>query len=288
MAVPFISFTPTLDLQLLMGAGGMPVKVTAPDLMGNPTDITATVLPTLTMSKPGVIQVTGTTINPLAAGETLCLMSYADGTNTHYLLMRARVSHSIQALWFGNNRVTLQTGEFCTLSVYAKFDDNSYGDISKHPYLTFSSDDTSVANVDANGRVTTVSKGSTNLHVTGPGGKTDQVSLTVQDPVAANPIVERIWGNGPLNDRWNMLILAEGFTAADQGVFDQWKLEVVKRLFQTKSHTPYNLLRDSWNVWAAFEASPERGITVGAAVTSPDSDGISAEYDFGHPDTSGP
>jgi len=287
MGVPFITFAPTLDLQLLMGQTGVPVTVSTVGLLGNSVDITAPVLSTLTTSKPGVIQVAGNTINPVTVGETLCVMSYADGAQTHYLLLRARVKNSIQTLWFGNNTVSLRTHDSCTLSVYAKFDDNSYGDISKHPYLTFSSDDSTVADIDVTGRVSAAGKGTTKLHVTGPGGS-DTVDVAVQDMVTPNPIVQRIWGSGPVADRWNLLMLAEGFSSADAAVFDQWTLEITKRLFQSKAHSPYNLLRDSWNVWTAFEPSSERGITVGPTVNVPDASGFSPEYDFGHPDANGP
>ena len=286
MAVTFISFTPTLDLHLLRSAPGIPVKVTAADLM--PIDVTAAVLSSLTQTNAGIFQVSGTTLNPLAVGESLCVLSYADGTSTHYLLLRVKVHNAIQELWCGNNVITLHTSDRCTVSVYAKFDDNTYGDISTHPYLSFTSDNTAAVTVDATGKSTAVAPGSSTIHVTEPGGKTAQVVVTVLAPVAANAIVEPVWSSGPLADRWNLLILAEGFGPGDKPAFDQWKLEIAKRLLQTKSHSPYNLLKDSWNVWAAFDPSSERGVSVAQSVTAPNADGFSFDFDFSHPDANGP
>jgi len=287
MAVSSISLSPSGDLHLLMGTAGIKMICTAWD-GANLVDVTATMLATLTTDKAGVIQVTDTTINPVAPGFCLGVMSFVDGANTHYLLLRVSVHNSLSSVWFGNNQVTIPTTDVCTLTVYAQFDDGSWGDITQHQYLTFTSDNPTKVDVSMQGIAAGFAVGSSNIVVTAPGGKTSSVKVTVQDAIKNNQIVERIWGSGPTSDRRNLLILADGFAAADEPAFHRWKMEITKRLFQSKSHSPFNLLKNSWNVWSAFEASPESGITVASPIKVPDAHGFSAEYDFTKPDANGP
>ncbi|HET8922523.1 MAG TPA: M64 family metallopeptidase [Candidatus Acidoferrum sp.] len=290
MPIDHLMLEPSADLHLLKGGTGISLKVTA--VSYNP-DSSVPVTPQISLNSPGIVQVTGTTFNPLAVGECLVVMSYPDPSApgvTHYLLLRVKVHNSIQSIWFGNNRISLTTGSTCLLSVYAKFDDNSYGDVSAHPYLTFNSHEPLKVKVDPAGLLTGLAAGSTVVDVSWPGppALTDHVTVTIKDTIVNNAILERLWGSGPHTERRNLLILAEGFTSADQAVFDQWKCEIQKRLFQSKSHSPYNLLTDSWNVWAAFEPSSERGISVGYPVTVPNTDGYVTPYNFKKPDPNGP
>src|SRR5262249_19561762 len=83
---------------------------------------------------------------------------------------------------------------------------------------------------------------------------------------ATREILALIRGTGDVAARRNLVILPEGYTAAEGAKFAEHALEVAKILFDSRHQTPYDLLADSFNVFAAFDPSPEGGLTVGPPV----------------------
>jgi Bacterial Ig-like domain (group 2)/IgA Peptidase M64 len=211
----------------------------------------------------------------VAAGETIGKVVHLDTSVTPNVsfefLVRIRVHQSLSAFWIGNNQITVHQGmnNYVT-SVYASFSDGTRGDISGHPYVSFSSN-AAAATVDSEGRLTGVSAGSATISVT-VGTTTQTINVRVVGPVTTNrPIVERIHGSGLFSDRRNILFLGEGFSnIAD---FEKITSEIKDRIMFTVSHSPYNALRDSFNIWTACEPqdhpSPEDGVTFAVDVRIP-------------------
>jgi hypothetical protein len=210
-----------------------------------------------------------------AVGESIGKVRHVDTSvvpNAVFeFLVRVRVHQSLTDFWIGNNQVTLHQGmDNYVLSVYAKFSDGTRGDISGHPYVTYASNNPAVT-VDAVGRLTGVSMGAADISVT-VGGVTKPITALVVVPVTTDrAIVRRLHGNGLFTERRNILLLAEGFSS--RADFDRIAAEITNRLMNTVAHSPYNALRDSFNVWAAFEPqahpSPEDGITFCLEVKAP-------------------
>jgi hypothetical protein len=168
------------------------------------------------------------------------------------------------------------------LSVYAIFDDDTIGDISSHPYLTFSSNNSGkvqVNNSDDRGRL----KGASATGATPVKIKvqyktlSDDVNAFVGPaPGAAKPILELISGNGDFKKRRNILFLAEGFSASHKPLFKRIATLLKELLFNSQLNSPFNLLKESFNLWTAFDPSPEEGAS-GGALTVKASDIVAGE-----------
>ena len=204
----------------------------------------------------------------VADGETIGKVRHLDTSVTPNVtfefLVRVRVHQSLSSFWIGNNQITVhQNQSNYVMSVYASFSDGTRGDISGHPYVTFSSN-AAAATVDTVGRLTGVSTGPATISVT-VGTTTQTIDARVVGPVATTnrPIVKRIHGSGVFSDRRNILLLAEGFSSTTD--FDKVTSEIKDRLMTTPSHSPYDALQASFNIWTAFEQqdhpSPEAGVT---------------------------
>ena len=210
----------------------------------------------------------------VADGETIGKVRHLDTSVTPNVtfefLVRVRVHQSLSSFWIGNNQITVhQNMDNYVMSVYASFSDGTRGDISGHPYVAFSSN-AAAATVDAQGRLKGVSAGTASISVTV--GTTTTIDVRVVGPVATNrPIVKRIHGSGLFSDRRNILLLAEGFSSVTD--FDKVASEIKDRLMTSPSHSPYNALQESFNIWTAFEQqdhpSPEAGVTFAVDVRIP-------------------
>jgi hypothetical protein len=212
----------------------------------------------------------------VAVGETIGKIRHLDKSVTPEVsfefLVRVRVHESLSDFWIGNNQVTLHQGmNNYVLSVYASFADGTRGDITGHPYVGFSPKNRAVANVDRFGRLTGVSQGTAGIDVT-VGNTTKTIDVRVVAPVTNNrPIVRRIHGSGLFSERRNILFLGEGFSNVTD--FNRVATEIKDRLLFTSSHSPFNALRDSFNIWVACEPqdhpSSEAGITFASEVRVP-------------------
>jgi len=191
------------------------------------------------------------------------------------VLVRIRVHNDVNDFWIGNNQVTLYKNESnFVLSVYAKFDDDTFGDISSHRYLEYSTPDIAFIEVDNNndkGRVT-------GKKLTTSGAKRIKITLGGLPPKYVNNVnviqplntpkrkLVCVHGSADVNMRYNILIISEGFTQSQKPAFDFAVKLIADRLMNSRSNSPFNLLKDMFNIWKAFDPSPEDGITAGYPV----------------------
>lgn len=211
----------------------------------------------------------------VADGETIGKVRHLDTSVTPNIpfefLVRVRVHQSLSSFWIGNNQITVHQGmSNYVMSVYASFQDGTRGDISSHPYVSFASN-AAAATVDSTGRLTGAGPGNATITVK-VGTATQTINVRVVGPVATNrPIVKRIHGSGLFSDRRNILLLGDGFSSVAD--FDKIAAQIKDRLMNSVSHSPYNALRDSFNVWSACEPqdhpSPEAGISFAIDVRVP-------------------
>ena len=217
----------------------------------------------------------------VAAGSTLGRILYNDISDpaniiVSEVIVRVFVHDAIEELWIGNNRASVHAGESnYVLSVFAKFTDGVIGDITSHPYLDFSSANPSalsINNTNDKGRLTGITSGGPAVALTvSHNGKSDTINGFVNESLTVKrPILKRIHGTGDYKNRRNMLILPEGFTAtqSDKDLFDRVVQEIKHNFFDTNSHSPYDILKDSFNLWVAFEPCPEPGVTIRNPVAS--------------------
>jgi len=281
-----IELYPTCDIHLLLDGPGGPGVGTAYQLLVRDysdaaIDLSADVARTkYTDFDPAIATVSSTgLIAPVAVGETFCRVRHTDPLNAipsntfvSEIVIRIRVHRKIDTLWFGNNLATLVEGQsHYVLSVYAKFDDGTFGDISSHPYLTFTS--SNVVQVDVSsagdlepdpGRLSAfaVTRGTPVTVTVSVGALSAGVPVFVEPGFStARPFLERIHGAGPARERRNLLFVAEGFTAADRTLFRRLVVLLKDELFGSKLNSPYDLLRNRFNVWMAFDPSAEEGVT---------------------------
>lgn len=220
---------------------------------------------------PAIATVADANFTGVAEGETICRVTHTDGTAAIEALIRIRVHTGISALWIGNERATIfQGADNYVLTVFAKFDDGSFGDLSCSPNITWSSADPAIVEVDAQGRLHAVGATGANTVITvTKGALNGSVTAFIRDSYATpRSILQRIHGSGTYSDKKNILILPEGFASGDRPLFDQLVQQIKDELLVSSNYEPYHLLQDNFNVWTAFEESPESGVTPGMPVKS--------------------
>lgn len=157
---------------------------------------------------------TGSTI-----GRILHTDSRGPAPVTSEILVRIYVHEDIDKYWIGNNQVTIHEGsDNYVLSVYGYFTDGIIGDISCHRYIDFSSTGPEVS-IDDNhdkGRITGVAQTSNPVKVRAQidDKLVQEVNVEVIEPLnTPKPILRCITGSADVNNRENLLFIAEGFTA---------------------------------------------------------------------------
>lgn len=210
----------------------------------------------------------------VAAGDTVGYIKVTDKTNADpakhivsELPVRVRVHDHIDDFWIGNNSITIHEGESnYVITVYARFSDGKIGDITYHPYLTFTSADAAKLSVDAEGRLSGKQKNNTVKITVTHNGTSKDIDVNVIEPLSTErPFLVPVLGNGSFTERKNMLILSEGFkdTPEDKALFTELVDTLVKdELFGTNAYSPYHHLKDSFLVWKAFLPSTEDGLTI--------------------------
>lgn len=276
MQISGFTVQPTCEIHLLLDP---------PEPMEVTLQAWGTIVPIMGIAQDGfsaavaTASVAGTKVifAPVGLGSTIGRVKFTDHTEnpkvTHEVLVRVSVHQKIDAFWIGNTRATVARDENnYVLTVYAKFSDGTIGDVTGHPYLTFSSPNTAKVAVDTRGRLKGEAKTTTPVqvsvaHANSQGTQTHTVPCEVSEPLATlRPKLKRIHGAGPFGERRNILFLPEGFTAGEEAEFDALAKKMVSSLFDTAEHSPFNLLKHRFNVWTAFEASPESGISIGPPV----------------------
>lgn len=295
MAINQFEIYPTADLHLLLNPSPVvafqitprhsdfaPLDTTGAGLhrrtyaltgAGNPAHVTTTYL----NFNASIATVANGNFTPVAVGGTTGVVRVIDSTGTTPVSsdcpLRVRVHNSIAEFWIGNNSISIHQGESnYVISVYARFDDGSFGDITYHPYLTFTSADPAKLTVNAQGRLTGVQTGNTVTVTVTHNGISHTIDVHVIESLSTvRPILEPVTGSGDYRERKNMLILAEGFkdTVADKALFDRLVTRlVVDNLFGSNAFSPYIHIKDSFLVWKAFLPSSEEGVTIENPVKS--------------------
>jgi hypothetical protein len=87
----------------------------------------------------------------------------------------------------------------------------------------------------------------------------DPKDRTVDDalPPSPGPVVE-LQRSGPPEEKLDLLLVCDGYTAAERPRFEQDARRLVEALFR---HEPFRSLRAGFNVWALCPASEESGIS---------------------------
>lgn len=186
-------------------------------------------------------------------------MSHAVHATVHGQLLRLFTAHPTVAMETGRkDRQITVYGEFQTGTV------KSTHDITGHPYLSYAVTGHAGTRVGVTGHIetgTTPGAATITISQTGvAGGPTATVALTIAAAPTRRDILVREYV-GTATRRVSILLLSEGFTAAEQPAFEKLCKRVVERL--TQHISPYKLLRESLEVFRAFVASNESGATFG-------------------------
>lgn len=286
MTVQGIQLYPTSDIHLLLkGPDGdkTPYQLHVRDYLKTTTPLSGITDNTkYTDHDTNIATVSATgLITPFKVGETICRIRHTDSetgpeakTFVSEILARIRVHDQMDDIWIGNNRATLFKGEKSyVLTVYGHFTDGTIGDISSHPYLTFTSADTAKVRVDNDGDKGRLegrnSTGNTAVKVKVQYKTISrEVNVFVGQSIATQRrILKRIHPKRNVSKPRNILLLAEGFTAAEESLFMRMATLIMDRFFDSSLHEPFNLLKNSFNFWVAFDASGEGGLGCGSPVT---------------------
>lgn len=215
------------------------------------------------------------TITAPAPGLFLFQAHFAD----RFLVGRLQVHRSMDAWWFGNDSLTTALDSavgHAQPSVHARFSDDGdigtdlIGDITGHGYVALKSLDTAKVVVMPDGRLRGVAVTQPNVTWTVSGtalGHTELLPVRVVDYSAERPLTQRHGSLTDLDHKHNVLFLAEGFREQDRARFDEIVTRVTHELFEKPAHQPYGMLRDGFNVFAAFSPSQQHMATCGFPVT---------------------
>jgi hypothetical protein len=177
--------------------------------------------------------------------------------------IRVLVHTAIQDIWLTPSPLTIRQGsDGERLTLLARFDDQTIGDITRRPGTSWASSDAAKIAVAANGALSAVTNPA-NVTITA----THAAHVATADVVAKEPwstpvaaaLVPGSAGVAKAAKVPNILFLSEGFTAAEKPKFEALVRAVVKRLQSTESLRPYDLAKGSLNFWTAFVPSRERG-----------------------------
>ncbi len=221
---------------------------------------------------------TGLSFRPIAAGNQFYEVSVIEAAVSRTFVLRVSVHPDIERIWTAQPTITVLAGERNhVLTVFAQFAPGERWDVTEHPYLDYSSDDTAVATI-ANGRIHGLVAGmSTTLRVwiRGRAATTTQ-TCTVQVVAAAaryaaGEIEVRLL-NAPRGATQRCFVLSEGY--ADRAAFTEHAKKVVEQWLRGEANSPFRYVSDQFRVVSIFDAVPARGIAVACplAVWSEDPD----------------
>jgi hypothetical protein len=186
--------------------------------------------------------------------------------------IRVLVHKRIEDIWLTPPTLTIHDGSpGQRLTVLARFDDNTVGDVGRRAGITWDSSAPATIGVDAvDGRLTA------HTHAAG-GGRPPGVTITARHaghdatarveaaaPWATPTAVTLVPGSPGVTKAAqvpNILFLSEGFgpTAAERRRFESLARAIVCRLHSVGSLRPYDLTRDAVNFWSVFVPGRERG-----------------------------
>ncbi|OUL32313.1 hypothetical protein BV375_09655 [Nostoc sp. 106C] len=219
-------------------------------------------------------------ITPTDLGITFIHIS----VNSLYIVARIQVHDRLEGWWFGTPGLTVPKDDqipHTQVTIYAQFSDDPpiaavggkcdrVGDITGHGYVDLTSSDPSTLLIDNSKdyRLRGVKEGDVSLTGSFRGGSQTIPAKVVDYGKQRN--LERVRYKGNATEKHNILFLPEGFTNADKSKFDEIVTEATNKLFDAKRHSPYNLLKESFNVWKIFEPSQQQAVTCGFKVNDED------------------
>jgi hypothetical protein len=227
-------------------------------------------------------------LRPLAVGEAFVQVRFDDPTHGpdmhHVIIARIQVHQTMNGWWFGNNSLTVfrdDTLHHGQVSLYALFDETTpgagiVGDITGHGYVELTSLNTALFDVSTTyqDRIHGKAVGSDQLRgvITGPMlTQTHQLPIEVVDfTQTARRIIKGVdvqWTK-PKIEQHNVLFLAEGFRTQDEELFKGLVTRLAHKLRNNARHSPYNYLKDNFNIWRAFIPSRENGVTMAPQVVA--------------------
>jgi hypothetical protein len=202
----------------------------------------------------------------------------------HFIIARIQVHQIMNGWWFGNNSLTVfrdDTLHHSQVSLYALFDETTpgagiVGDITGHGYVDLTSLNTTLFDVSTTyqDRIHGKAVGSNQLRgvINGPMfNQTHDLTVNVVDftqtvrPILIDVDVQL---SKPRIEQHNVLFLSEGFRAQDEPLFNGLVTRLANKLRGNARHSPYNLLKDRFNIWRAFIPSRENGVTMAAQVVA--------------------
>jgi hypothetical protein len=179
--------------------------------------------------------------------------------------IRVLVHTSIEDIWLTPSPLTIRRGaDGLRFTVLARFDDDTVGDITRRPNITWVSSDATKVAVDATGALSAgVNQAPPLPTITAThAGRTDTATVQVKQPWSTPVAVTLVPGSAGVAKAAevpNILFLPEGFTAAEKPKFEALVRALVTDLQSTPSLRPYDLLKEAANFWMAFVPSRERG-----------------------------
>ncbi|MCW5801492.1 MAG: hypothetical protein KIT31_03830 [Deltaproteobacteria bacterium] len=187
--------------------------------------------------------------------------------------MRCTVHHALRQLLLPQPSISVETGRVDRiLSVYGRFEtatgQSSTHDITSHSYLEYSvavlSGAPTVTVDPLTGRLKSGdSPGTARITISVAAGlapPSPTVTLDVHVVAARTdrPILHRFHEGGAIRKR-SILFVSEGFTQEEAARFERLVSELGRRMLQVIN--PYNLLRESFDLYRAFVPSQESGVT---------------------------
>ncbi|MFA1550096.1 hypothetical protein [Actinomadura chokoriensis] len=206
-----------------------------------------------------------------------------------YQVGRLQVHNQILAWWFGNDSITTALDPafaHAQPSIYAKFSDDAgtgtdlIGDITGHQYFPLTSAAPGTVQPTPDGRLRGAAESAAPVKVSGTFlGQSHDLDVRVVNYAKPNrrelePI--RTPAPGRAAELHNIVFVAEGFRASEQAKFNSIVTQTEQLMFTKARHEPYPSLKGSFNVFKAFAASQEHGITCGFQVTDTDVAGVTA------------
>jgi hypothetical protein len=181
--------------------------------------------------------------------------------------IRVLVHTAILDIWLTPSTLTIRQGsDGLRLTVLARFDDQTIGDITRRPGITWASTDATKIDFDpASGALTAKTNPANETITATHAGHVATAKVQARKPWSTAAVVTLVPGSAGIDKAAtvpNVLFLSEGFTAGEDTKFGNLVVKLVKRLQTTESLRPYDLAKKAVNYWMAFVPSRERGTSV--------------------------
>jgi hypothetical protein len=209
------------------------------------------------------------TVAPSATSGTSMFFATATsaGNDIDHGIFRVSTHDDVTALFQGDNGIHMFAQESNrVVAVVAQFSDGSIAEVTGHSWLSATSNNSSIATVDAECRIKAVAAGTTTITVKLADGR---FPLTV--PITVLPSLASGFGTSVIRDQLplpktarhttTLYVLSEGYT--DHQRFLDHATALINQFRDT---SPYKELRDRFAAVGIFIPAPERGVTIGGGL----------------------